>query len=556
MTKDFSDLIKEHYEPKTNLNFKRLIEMVGREMSIVQEEEGLVKRGFSAARFYKTALKSFDAPSEQAGKLGTGERLNFQKYITRNIKGATLSQKIDSINEVAEGSPKEGAKISEIMGTLGALKMLQSALDDFNESTAGFIFEAFLSGLLQGKQITDKVGGALPIEDCMFFVDPKTGKDGQPVSLKLLSPNTSIEGSITNLLSFFKRKEIAEVVSKLGIEYIVATKTKKNELDMYSFNITPKNFFYWIEERYFDFDRFANHDTDMMLQEQKTPEAIDASKEAWERAFLLRTPMFGLDPREVEFNYDWKTSSYWRDPYKGIARRASTSKANAPSVAAIMLSPAGKAAYAKWINSEFDTPTNIEVVEIPPELEAEFNSEDADVSTIAAKYIAKIGGDRMSAYFESVTGTGERVTEAPVHIQRWYAANKKGEQYIESRVVAKLNAMVASGTSESIMQWATILEGLRHTKETQFTINPIRVRSEGVLYGTVNVNKNQIYRTLQRYSKILETLCAPIYEELETLSTLINGYYLQNRVGDAFKAEHSANRLSVHTKELARTEEK
>ena len=154
------------------------------------EEE--VKKGFSAARFYKTALKSFDAPTEKAGELGTDERMSFQKYVARNIKGTTLKEKISSINAVASGeaSKRKDLKISEIMGSLAAIKMLQQTLDDYNESTAGFLFEAFLSGLLKGKQVTEKVGGTLPIEDCMFFVDPKTGQDGQPVSLKLLSPTT------------------------------------------------------------------------------------------------------------------------------------------------------------------------------------------------------------------------------------------------------------------------------------------------------------------------------------------------------------------------------
>ena len=104
----------------------------------VQEEKEAEQEKISAARFYKTALRSFKAPTEQAGELGTEERQRFQKYITRNVRGNTLSEKISSINEIVAGTRKEDAKISEIMGALGAVKMLQQTLDDFNESTAGF----------------------------------------------------------------------------------------------------------------------------------------------------------------------------------------------------------------------------------------------------------------------------------------------------------------------------------------------------------------------------------------------------------------------------------
>ena len=283
------EYIKENFFQE-DLDLGVLFEMI--EEVEGEDVEAQSSAKFSAARFYKTALKSFDAPTEQAGKIGTEERQNFQKYITRNVRGTTLAEKISSINAVVEGGVQGEPKISEIMGSLGAVKMLQQTLDDFNESTAGFLFEAFLSGLLQGTQVTDRVGGSLPIEDCMFFVDPKTGAGGQPVSLKLLSPKTRIEGSIPNLLAFFRRPEIAAVAEEKGIEYIVATKTVKNELDIYSFNIKPSNFFYWIEEKYFDFESYARSSEPDALLEQKSLEQVDSAKNDWETFFLQRAPMW------------------------------------------------------------------------------------------------------------------------------------------------------------------------------------------------------------------------------------------------------------------------
>ena len=138
MNKDELEYIKENFfQEKINLNL--LMEMVGQ---VVSEDEKGEQTKFSAARFYNTALKSFNAPTEQAGKMGTSERQLFQKYITRNVRGTTLSEKINSINAIVDGAVQEATKISEIMGVLGAVKMLQQTLDDFNESTAGFLFEA------------------------------------------------------------------------------------------------------------------------------------------------------------------------------------------------------------------------------------------------------------------------------------------------------------------------------------------------------------------------------------------------------------------------------
>tara|TARA_Y100001973_G_C5208050_1_gene343145 strand:- start:5612 stop:7300 length:1689 start_codon:yes stop_codon:yes gene_type:complete len=562
MNKDELEYIKENFfQEKINLNL--LMEMVGQ---VVSEDEKGEQTKFSAARFYNTALKSFNAPTEQAGKMGTSERQLFQKYITRNVRGTTLSEKINSINAIVDGAVQEATKISEIMGVLGAVKMLQQTLDDFNESTAGFLFEAFLSGLLQGTQVTDRVGGSLPIEDCMFFVDPKTGDAGQPVSLKLLSPKTRIEGSIPNLLAFFQRPEIAAVAEERGIEYIVATKTVKNELDVYSFNIKPSNFFYWVEERYFDLHSHGTQTLEERLITESSPEQIEEAKNVWENAFLQRAAMFGLDSSEVQFNYEWRTASRdWRRVVSPPSSSTSTKRAkeNVLKVAEIILSDNAKKRFARWKSSELNVPSNVHRLDTlasfegkTVDLEEEFRSGDPERSLAAAKQLALLGKARLIAYFDSIEHVGERVREFAGHIQRWWALNKRGEQHVESDVVAKIQSLLQAGTPEATIEWAKTLEELRYKNETQFDIHPVRVRSEGTLYGTINVNKKKIYRTLQRYSNQLAELCAPIYEDLEKLSGFINGYFLQNRVGDAFRAQEAASSLSQHTDKLAEKAEK
>ena len=152
---------------------------------------------------------------------------------------------------------------------------------------------------MTGKQVTERVGGSLPIEDCNFFVNPKTGEGGQPVSLKLLTgtgDTTSIEGSIPNLLDFFFRDQIAEVANEKGIEYIVALKFSDKGLGIYSFNITPENFFNWVNPKYFDFDKMVIPSPDQLSEEKEKSleDLISRFKEGVEELY----PMLGLSSFE------------------------------------------------------------------------------------------------------------------------------------------------------------------------------------------------------------------------------------------------------------------
>jgi len=520
------------------------------------EEE--VKKGFSAARFYKTALKSFDAPTEKAGELGTDERMLFQKYVARNIKGTTLKEKISSINAVASGeaSKRKDLKISEIMGSLAAIKMLQQTLDDYNESTAGFLFEAFLSGLLKGKQVTEKVGGTLPIEDCMFFVDPKTGQDGQPVSLKLLSPTTKTEGSIANLLGFFQRPEIAAVAEQKGIEYIVTVKRKNDELDVFSFTIKPSNFFEWVHEKYFDLNKLSRILKAELLEEQvdyDDPETIENNAADWQNFVSARLPMMGIDPEKVEFDYSWKNANNW----KNIIKAPSASRTAATDTASITISDAGKKAYETWKRSELAKNFNTSLLDISGELEQGFlQTADNNLKIKSAQEIAEIAKKRRGAYFQSIEHSGVKFRESPIHIQRWYALQEPGKQHVQGSVIGKLNDFISDGSADKIIRWSKLLQSVHLSSYPQFDINPSEIASRGTIYGTIKVSKKRIYSALRRYSEQLESLCAPIYETLEDLTSNINNFYLQNRVKSAFDAEGNAKLLASHTEKLAESQKK
>jgi hypothetical protein len=85
----------------------------------------------------------------------------------------------------------------------------------------GFVFEGWLSALLQGTQEAEiSAKGNLPIQDLIAFASSEDEMDARsvPISLKLLNLKTNmVEGSYTNLVDGLD--EFGEMV------YIVARKS-------------------------------------------------------------------------------------------------------------------------------------------------------------------------------------------------------------------------------------------------------------------------------------------------------------------------------------------
>ena len=135
------------------------------------------------------------------------------ELLMKNVQGDTVEGKLSSVQDFLQYQP--GRKINEIFSNLLFTEIFSNIMDEYNASTAGFLFEAFLAGLFGGErslQIADKdeETGNLPIVD----VELK----GVPYSLKLLSPGTDVKGSFFNLVNHFDKSEylIYLVVEKQG----------------------------------------------------------------------------------------------------------------------------------------------------------------------------------------------------------------------------------------------------------------------------------------------------------------------------------------------------
>jgi len=166
-------------------------------------------KGFSAAAFFDSIFTP--NMTEAVGEIGTPERDAFLK-IMKKIQGDTLEAKLDSVRAFIAGDDAQTDKADKVLSYLVFLKTMAEVFQQYSPSGSGFLLEAFLAGLMKGKQIVDTEEGSLPIVDY-------TTEGGDPVSLKRLTggeKRTPIKGSIKNLSA-----HIAQNPAR-GVDYVIA----------------------------------------------------------------------------------------------------------------------------------------------------------------------------------------------------------------------------------------------------------------------------------------------------------------------------------------------
>ena len=527
------------------------------QLFLTEGDEGSEKK-FDAEEFYKTALAMFKPPTELAGKLDTEERSFFQKYITNNIVGKTLPDKIAQLNvlmESTEDIDADDTPLNYILSSLGALKILQETIDDFNESTAGFTFEAFLSGLLGGKQVTDKVGGTLPIEDCMFFVDPKTGEGGQPVSLKLLTgtgSSTLVKGSIKNLLIFFQRPNIAAVANEKGIEYIVAVKFSDKGLGIYSFNIKPSNFFNWVEESAFDFSKLKAAPEEEELSEQEEGDKLAAMVARFKKGVGELMPMMGLS-REFEPNLsklkanDLEAFKRTIIPMPPLRTGTKTERAAVQQMIQGALSDEGRASYEKFLKmpKKADRPKYEKATRFPEEMVRAYLENPNDKQLL--KGMKAVLSNRYTKLKDAIEKVSE-LEDASILPLMGYAGKYVKKSYDKKDIVEYLHTLGSSNDAEDIINWSKIVKGMMTS--TQFHIALRRVITEGTDYGTITFDKKKILKIIEAYADVLKVQVAPVYKSFAYLNQSINAYFIENKPGAAGEASEYAVQLQKDVDEL------
>ena len=199
-----------------------------------EDEEGPTKGAtIKDAKKFVAILPKF-APSEAWGDPTSMERQQVQKVFDMVGGEATVEGKMAFLRQSITNPSRGITSARRIISTLIILESLSAILRSFNEASAGFVFEGFIAALLRGSQVSGRSEkGNLPIQDLIAFdqIDSKRGPT--PISLKLLSQATDIEGSYTNLIDGLD--EFGQMV------YIVARKDGE-EMVLEQFELNKNNF--------------------------------------------------------------------------------------------------------------------------------------------------------------------------------------------------------------------------------------------------------------------------------------------------------------------------
>jgi len=256
---DLHKILKEEYEKKVAITPNLLIEMIEEVMDqicespvpevIVEEDNG------SGERSVTITSRAIPAPSvselgwaslQSNDKAAAASRQELEQWLEQ-IQGSTLRIKLDKVSRMLT-NPKYaqslishgdtvGERIASTLSYLVFFKTLTTVITNFNASSAGFNFEAFLAVLLGGSQIP--AAGATTIADIVV------GKT--PISLKLYAEKTVKAGGSYNDL-------VGDLV-RAPMQYVVATKDlsgksteREGTIKFYAYDLTVDNIcniLYW-----------------------------------------------------------------------------------------------------------------------------------------------------------------------------------------------------------------------------------------------------------------------------------------------------------------------
>ena len=223
---------------KNDLKFDSLLELIAEQID--NPDKDVLEEKKSGRFSYVIDIPAL-VPSEAWGDPDHQSRKNIERVFASVRREPDIKSRIEHVNsfiEPAQAKAKgRGGRFNAIINMMQIIEALQATLNDYTESSAGFVFEGFMAALTGGSQRADRVGGTLPIED---FVTA----NNENVSLKLLSPGTGIHGSFTNLLDYLYLREGPK--NTRNIKYLIAYKDSDGDdvskLMIYDFVIDQKNF--------------------------------------------------------------------------------------------------------------------------------------------------------------------------------------------------------------------------------------------------------------------------------------------------------------------------
>ena len=237
--KELDTLLESYFAPKEDTFGIDKLQGLIKEIYEASMAVDLLSEKKRSGRFsYKIDIPTL-VPSEAWGDPSHQSREDIERVFNVIRKKANMQERIEHVNsfiDPAQAAKKApGGNFHAVIRMMQIIEALQATLNDYTESSAGFVFEGFMAALTAGSQQADRVGGTLPIEDFL-------GVEGEQVSLKLLSPGTGIHGSFTNLLDYLYLRGGGQE----SIKYLIAYKDQDGDtvssIKIYDFVINQNNF--------------------------------------------------------------------------------------------------------------------------------------------------------------------------------------------------------------------------------------------------------------------------------------------------------------------------
>ena len=230
MSANWDLLIEKHFNKKSEnaegLTLGVLIESINEVLDAMPDPEDYLlteQKAPSGGRFSMSIPIPKLIPTEAWGDPDSISREDIKEVFNVFRRAGGIKERIEHVNSFLNPETARrkapGGKVNTLLRMMQVIEALQAAINDYSESSAGFVFEGFMAALTGGRQEAGRVGGTLPIED---FITSK----GDNVSLKLLSPGTGIHGSFTNLVDYLFLRGDAGVPS---IQYLVAFKKQEGD---------------------------------------------------------------------------------------------------------------------------------------------------------------------------------------------------------------------------------------------------------------------------------------------------------------------------------------
>tara|TARA_R110002012_G_scaffold176155_1_gene341014 strand:+ start:27 stop:1343 length:1317 start_codon:yes stop_codon:yes gene_type:complete len=211
-----ADYLKDMFiEVRERDETDQILDLVYETVVKVSKAPVMTEMASDRAREFVLSLPKF-VPTEAWGDPNSMERQQITKLFNVMGGGRSIEGKLQFLQRIVDPNSRISSP-RRIISSIIILEALKAVITSFNASSAGFVFEGFLSALLQGTQEAEvSAKGNLPIQDLIAFSDSDRPV---PISLKLLNKTTNIEGSYTNLVDGLD--EFGEMV------YIVARKDKE-----------------------------------------------------------------------------------------------------------------------------------------------------------------------------------------------------------------------------------------------------------------------------------------------------------------------------------------